>query len=301
MSLLLITQQAVFTLVLAASYAFFAAGFVLIFGVLDVLNLAHAFVFMFAATTAVWASQVFGLNLLVAIVIAIAIGTALGFLLDRVAFRPLDRRQATVRGGVNFGPLISTLGIAAVLEGLARQFYGVLNQSFPPESFPTTAWTIGGIRVALYQVFIVGMALVILLALRHLLAKTTTGQAIRAVAENRDMAGLVGINDGRIITFVWMLSSALAGVAGVFIGLAYRSVSPTMGLSFELKGIIVVILGGLGSVSGALVAALLLAVMETYTTLFIGGSSRDMIVLGVIVALLLLRPQGLFGVRTRVV
>lgn len=145
----------------------------------------------------------------------------------------------------------------------------------------------------------VASAVVLLLLLRLLITRTTFGKAMRAIAANREMAGLVGINTRRTESLVWILSSALAGIAGVYIGLVARSVSPVMGSNYQLKGLIVVVLGGMGSVTGALAAAVLLAVVETGSVLSVGGQYRDLISLSMVVLILLARPNGLFGQRGR--
>jgi branched-chain amino acid transport system permease protein len=290
--------QSPFTITLAAVYALYAAGFVLIFGILKVLNLAYAFIFMFAANVAVWIT-LRGHPLPVAALGAVVVALVLGAIVDRVAFRPLRSRKRTVFAGLDFGPLMATLAIGFVLEGLARKAFGVRIKSFPPDTFPRKQFDLGPANVSLLQISVTAFAVVMLLGLRMVITRSAFGKSMRAIAANREMAALVGINTKRIETYVWLLSSALAGIAGVCIGLIARSVSPTMGSGYQLKGLIVVVVGGMGNIAGALVAALLLAIIETGSVLTVGGEFRDVISLSAIVVLLLIRPQGLFGVKAR--
>lgn len=291
--------QLPYTLALAAVYSLYAAGFVVIFGVLKVLNLAYAFIFMFAANVAVWLT-LSGAPLWLGGLGGVFTAMCLGAVTDRVAFRPLRSRRRAVFAGLDFGPLMATLAVGFVLEGLARQAFGVRTRSFPPDAFPRKFFEIGELTVvSLLQIFLIASAALVLYVLRLVITRSTFGKAMRALAANRDMAGLVGIDTRRVESMVWILSSAIAGTAGVYIGLAARSVSPVMGSNYQLKGLIVVVLGGMGSVAGALVAAVLLAVVETSSVLTIGGKYRDLISLSLIVAILLARPNGLFGRRAR--
>jgi branched-chain amino acid transport system permease protein len=292
-------QQSVYTITMAAVYGLFAAGFVLIFGVLDVLNLAYAFVFMFTANVAVWCMTQ-GWSIWLAIVTVIVIGMALGAATDLIAYRPLQRRKGFA-SAVNFGPLISTLAVGGILEAVAAFWFGARNQIVPTGAFPDATLDIGGVRITLLQAAVVVSGLTILLLLHHFLRSTVWGRALRAVAENRRMATLVGVNTHVVISGVWVLSSALAAIAGVFIALVTSGVSTTMGSTYELKGFIVVVLGGMGSVSGAIVAAVLLSVLETIGVVGLGGQYRDIIPLAAIVLILLVRPNGLFGSRARTV
>jgi branched-chain amino acid transport system permease protein len=296
----ILSQQSVYTVTLAAAYALFATGFILVFGVLDVLNLAHAYVFMFCAEVAVWLIT-HDWPILLAVVGAVMVGVVMGLVIDLIAYRPVVNRNVGGGLGASFPPVISTLGVAFMIYGLATNLFGIGANPVPKTNLPETAWNINGIRVTLIQVAVVLVAVVVLTILSRVLSRTAYGRAVRAVAENRDMAAQLGVNTMRLSTSVWVLASALAGLAGVCIGLLYNSVSPEMGASFELRGFIAVILGGLGSVAGAVVAAILLAVLETGTVLYVSSQARDVITMSAILVLLLIRPNGIFGRRSRVV
>ena len=295
----LLTQQLVYTLVMAAVYGLFAAGFVLIFGVLDVLNLAYAFVFMLTANIAVWMALQ-GYPFWSGALFALLVGVLLGYLIDLIGYRPVQGRNRSA-GGINFAPLITTFAIAAMIEAVAAEWFGPRNQVLPADAFPSVVYFLGGIRFTLLHIVVIVSATAILIALHIFLRRTIFGKAVRAVAENRTMATSLGVNSKLLVTGIWVLSSALAAVAGILIALVNGTVTTQMGAVFELKGFIVVVLGGMGSVSGAIVAALLLSFLETFGVLVFGGQYRDLIPLIALVLILLVRPQGLFGAHTRAV
>ncbi|WP_214109393.1 branched-chain amino acid ABC transporter permease [Acrocarpospora catenulata] len=292
-------QQTINTLTMASVYGLFAVGFVLIFGVLDVLNLGYAFVFMITANIAVWTIINSG-SLVLAVAVGLVSGAVLGLVLDFVAYRPVRGRGAT-GGAVSYGPLLSTLGIAGVLEAVAVVWFGTRNQIVPEDAFPQQSFHLFGATITLLQIVVIVFGIGLLIALHRFLRGTIYGRALRAVAENRQMATSLGINSGAVVTGVWVLSSMLAALAGVFIALVTSGVSTSMGSTYELKGFIVVVLGGMGSVGGAIVAALMLAVLETTGVYYLGGQFRDMIPLLAIVLILLIRPHGLLGRRARTV
>jgi branched-chain amino acid transport system permease protein len=286
--------QLVNGIVLGAAYALFAVGYTLIFGVLDILNLAHAAIFMTAAFTALALVQ-HGMPLPLAFAIAIAFAGVLGILLDRVAFAPLRARNAGT-----LAPLISSIGVAIMLGGAIRGIFGPDEQRFPEGTlgaFGTAHLTIGPLDIAALDAAIVAVALVLMVALTFALRSTALGRAIRAVAQDRIAAALLGVNIERTIALTFFIASALGGAAGILIGLQYDSISVTMGQRIELKGLAIIILGGMGSVTGAVVGAFLLGAVETLSVAYISSSYRDAIAFGVMFLILVIRPSGLFGKR----
>jgi branched-chain amino acid transport system permease protein len=294
-----VLQQLVYTIALAAAYGLFAVGFLLIFGVLDVLNLAYAFVFMICAILCVWLT-LHGIPFFGAILLSIAVGCALGMLTDALAYRPILRIKSLI-GGVNFGPVISTLAIGQIIAAVTQNWFGTLLISFNVSEFPTKLYSIGPITITSVQIIVVVAAAVLLLGLQLVLSRTSFGRSVRAIAQNRPMAESLGINTSRVVSGVWVLSSAMAAIAGVCIVLMNRAADPTIGTNYELRGFIIVVIGGLGSVSGAILAAVIVAVLETASALYLGGQYSDMITLGAVLVLLAIRPFGLLGARRRTV
>ncbi|GAC1305348.1 MAG: branched-chain amino acid ABC transporter permease [Vulcanimicrobiaceae bacterium] len=290
----MLVQQLANGIFLGAVYALFAIGYTLVFGVLDILNLAHAAIFMasaFAALALVGA----GMALLPACALAVVFAGLLGGALDRIAFAPLRKRNAGT-----LVPLISSIGVAIAIGGVARGIFGPGEHRFPPG----TLGALGTTHVALGPVVVTGLDLAILTtalalmgALSFVMRGTPLGRAIRAVAEDRVAAALLGLDLERTIALTFFIASALGGAAGILIGLQYDSVSLEMGSRIELKGLAIIILGGMGSVTGAVIGAFALAIVETLSVAYISSSYRDAVAFGVMFAILVLRPSGLLGKR----
>jgi branched-chain amino acid transport system permease protein len=287
----MLLQQLVNGVCLGAVYALFACGYALIFGVLDILNLAHAAIFTASAFVAL-ALAGSGVPLLLAVVIAVITAGLLGVLLDRVAFAPLRARNAGT-----LAPLISSIGVAIVMQGVLRALFGSDDLPFGNGTFATTQFSVGGVHVGLVDLTVLGVALAMMLALSALLRLSVLGRSIRAVAADRIAAALLGIDVERTIALTFFIASALGGAAGILIGLEFNSVSVDMGSRIELKGLAVIVLGGMGSITGAVAGALLLGCVETLSVAYISSGYRDAIAFGVMFAVLVLRPSGLFGRR----
>jgi len=287
-------QQIANGLSLGAVYALFAIGYTLVFGVLDILNLAHAAIFMATAFAALGLVAA-GVPLWAACPLAIVFAGMLGIALDRIAFAPLRTRNAGT-----LVPLISSIGVAIAIGGIARGLFGPGEHRFPPG----TLGALGDARVHLgalaftgLDLVILGIAITLMLALAWVMRRTTLGRAIRAVAEDRTAAALLGLDLERTIALTFFIASALGGAAGILIGLQYDSVSLEMGARIELKGLAIVILGGMGSVTGAVIGAFVLGAVETLSVAYVSSSYRDAVAFGVMFAILVLRPSGLLGKR----
>ncbi len=283
-------QQIVNGLFLGSIYALFALGYTLVFGVLDILNLAHQAVFMLCAYVALMLVVHLHVPMLAAFPIAVAAGGLFGILVDRVAFRPLRGRSDS-----NISGLISSIALATILEALALQFFGPDVERFPFGTVPDRSLRLGDAVVSELQVVIIAIALAMLAALTWLLRRTRLGRQIRAVAESPLAARILGVDVDRVIASSFFVSSALGGAAGILFGLAFNSVSPDMGRTVELKGLAVIILGGMGSMPGAAIAGFALGLLEVFTVAKLGSSYRDAVAFGVLFLVLVLRPRGLLG------
>jgi branched-chain amino acid transport system permease protein len=194
-------------------------------------------------------------------------------------------------------PLISTIGLTIVLQNLAVYFIGGQQLAFP-ETIKQTLYQLGPVTVSSTQIFILGVAIGLMVLLWLFIERTKTGRGIRAVAENHETAALLGVDVNRIILITFIIGSGIAGVAGVLDGLKNSSISPFMGLSAAVKGLIVMLLGGLGNVPGAMVAGLMLGMIEILSAAYIGTTERDLFSFLILILILLFRPTGLFGTRT---
>jgi branched-chain amino acid transport system permease protein len=286
------SQQLINGIFAGSIYALFAVGYTLVFGILDILNLAHQAVFMMAAFAALEAVAHWGWSIWLALPFAAGVAGASGVVIYYVAYRPLRRRPDTY-----FSTLISTLAFATILEALALRWFGARTSRFPLATFPDHSFQIGAATITLLQGVIVMLALALMLGLQAVVQFTRLGKAMRAVAENERAARVLGINVERVVLISFAVSSALGGVAGVLYALVYNSASPTMGESIELKGLSVIVLGGMGSLPGAVLGGFVLGIAEVVSVAKLGSSTRDAVAFIVLFAILLLRPRGLLGRR----
>ncbi len=285
-------QQLLNGLFIGSIYALFAIGFTLVFGILDRLNLAHPAVFAAAAFVGIELVEVAGLSIWFTLPLVFVVGGVLGLVVERVAFRPLKGRA-----DAHFAGLISSIAIGSMIIALLQWRYGPDTRRFPAGSFPDEGFTVLGARVTVLQVAILGISLVLMVGLTFLVARSRLGRAMRAVAENPTAARVLGINVDRVTATTFAISAALGAVAGALFAMNVNSAQLGMGAAIELKGLAVIIVGGMGSLPGALVGGLLLGLAEVFAVQYVGSSWRDLVAFGLLFVLLLLRPQGLFGAR----
>jgi branched-chain amino acid transport system permease protein len=285
-------QQLLNGLFLGAVYALFAVGYTLVFGVLDILNLAHAAIFTAAAFVA-FSLAAEGWPLPAAFLAATVVAGILGILLDRVAFSPLRRRNAGT-----LVPLISSIGVAIIIGAVLRGVYGVDERHFTTGGLQEApAIHLGPVTFTTVELTIFLAAIALMVGLSWTLRATTLGRRIRAVAEDRVAAALLGVNLERTIAATFFIASSLGGAAGVLTGLEYNSVTLDMGGPIELKGLAIIILGGMGSVTGAVIGAFIIGAVETLAVASGLSEWRDAITFGVMFLILIARPTGLFGKR----
>lgn len=285
-------QQLLNGLSIGSIYALFAIGFTLVFGILDRLNLAHPAVFAAAAFVGIELVTVGGLSIWLALPAVFVFGAVLGLVIERVAFRPLKTRP-----DAHFAGLISSIALSGIIISLLLQRYGPNTRRFPAETFPDTRFEVAGAQVTLLQVSILVISILLVLGLGLMVRRSRLGRGMRAVAENPTAARVLGVNVDRVTATTFAISSALGAVAGALFALNVQSAQLGMGSAIELKGLAVIIVGGMGSLPGALVGGLALGLAEVFAVQYVGSSWRDLIAFGLLFVVLLLRPQGLFGAR----
>ncbi|HEY4845323.1 MAG TPA: branched-chain amino acid ABC transporter permease [Candidatus Dormibacteraeota bacterium] len=300
------TQQVLNAIFIGSIYALFAVGYTLVFGVLDVLNLAHSAVFMLGAVITYSLVVLHGMPLLPAAVIAVLVCGLLGLLIEFVALRPLRRRNAPP-----ISALISTIGLALIFVAIVEQatpgtFFSWLWQDgansvrFPAGTVPDPTYHLAGLTIEGTKLGILVTTVVLMLVLGYVMRFTQVGRALRAVAENRRAATLLGINVDRIFASTLFVSSALGGLAGLLFGLAISDISPYIGRDqVELKGLAVIVLGGMGSIPGAVLGGYLLGLIEVFALVRFGGNVEAGVAFAALFLMLVIRPQGLFGARLR--
>jgi branched-chain amino acid transport system permease protein len=283
-------QQLVNAISLGAVYALFALGFTLVFGVLNVVNLAHGAIFMLGAYTALQAVLLLKLPLLAALAVAMLITATAGWLLDRFIFAPLRARRAP-----HLAPMIATIGLAIALTSTIQGCFGAENLRFPTETLPVRILSVGTIQITVLELQIIFLAVALMIILFWILRQTHMGRALRGLAESPKAAALLGVPVEAYFRATAVFASMLGGIAGVLIALYSNAVFPAMGQPMLHKGIAVVILGGMGDIRGALLAGFFLGCAEVFSVAYIGSTMRDAVAFGFLFAILLLRPQGLFG------
>jgi branched-chain amino acid transport system permease protein len=286
----MLSQQLVNGLVLGSTYALFALGFTLIFGVLHVINLSHGAVFMVGAYAAEQVIAHFAFPLWAAILFAFVFSGVVGFVIDLLVLRPLRARNAP-----ELIPMIATIGIAIILANGIQGIFGAQNIRFPASLVPDEVLKVAGVRVTVLELGIIFLSFALMAVLLLIMRKTQMGRALRAIAESPRAASLLGINVEGLFFLTSSLAAALGGIAGVLIGLYSNAVFPLMGESMLEKGIAVIILGGMGDMRGALIGGLFLGFAEVLSVAYIGSSMRDAVAFGLLFLILLVRPKGLFG------
>ena len=286
----MIYQQLINGLMLGASYSLIAIGYTLIFGVLNLLYFAHGQVFMVGAFVGLYLVVYAGADIYGALLGAMITCGVLGIVAVFVAVRPVAKDRP-------LAPLISTIGLAIVLQNLAVYIIGGQQVAFP-EIIEQTLYHLGPVTISSVQIFILTVAVTLMVLLWLFIERTKIGRAIRATAENHETAALLGVNVNRVVLITFVIGSGIAGIAGVLDGIKNSGISPFMGLGATVKGLIVMLLGGLGNVPGAMVAGLMLGLIEILSATYIGTTERDFFSFLILILILLYRPTGLFGTRT---
>ena len=282
-------QQLINGLMLGSSYALVAVGYSLIFGVMGLLHFAHGEVFMVGAFIALQMVLLGHLGLPIATLGAMTATAILGIIIAAIAFLPIKKQYAAA-------PLIATIGLGIIMQNLAVKIFGGDQVSFP-ETIKIVNYKIGGVIINSLQILILCVTLVLMILLSIYIKHTRMGKAMRASAERPVTASLLGVDYQRVVLVTFAIASALAGVSGVLTGLVYGSISPFMSGPATLKGLVVMLMGGLGNLMGAVVCGILLGILEIFSVAYLSASYRDSLTFVILILVLILRPEGLFGVR----
>ena len=269
-----------------------AVGYTMIYGVILLINFAHGEIYMLGAFFAVTFISFMGLPFYAAFLLSMACCSICGMLLDIVAYRPL-------RQSPRLAALITAIGMSIFLQNLALVIWGSRPKPFPhgalPAFFGKTAVSFGGVNLSWFHLFIFTVTIVMMTGLNIIIKKTRWGKAMRAVAQNQTMAALAGINVNRVISFTFALAGALGGAAGIMVGAYYNSLYPTMGYIAGVKAFAAAVLGGIGSVPGAMLGGVILGVAEAFGAGYLSSLYRDGISYAVMIIVIILIPAGLFG------
>jgi len=293
-------QELVNGITTGALYSLVALGFSMVYGVLKLLNFAHGDLYMIGAYVGFFVIQWFGgpsaltipvpLLLLVMFVLAAGLVGGLGVAIERFAYRPL-------RDAPRIAPLITAIGISFFLENAALLLFGAQFRVYNTAEFISlsSGIQIGSVTIDSVQILVLVLGLVLMVGLRELVNRTKLGKRMRAVAADREAAEMMGINVNFTISATFFLGSALAGVAGVMGGLLFNQVTPTIGFIVGLKAFTAAVVGGIGSIPGAMLGGLLIGVAESMITGYVSSTYTNLFVFALLIVVMLVRPSGLLG------
>ena len=279
----------IYGLQLGAIYALVALGYSMVYGIIRLINFAHGDIIMVASFVVWYLIARLNVPVWLSILICVAFTSLLGVAIEKLAYKPL-------RHSARISLLITAIGISFFLQNAAQLIFGADPVMFE-NLFPGNL-SLGALTVSRVSVIIICVSIVLMIALVLLVNKTRMGRAMRAVSEDESTAALMGINVNTTISFAFALGSALAAVAAI-LSCAYTQISPTMGGMLGLKAFVAAVLGGIGSIPGAMLGGILIGICETLTKAYISSSFADAIVFGILIVVLIIRPSGLLGVKTK--
>ena len=298
----ILPQQFVFGLALGTVYGVIALGYTMVYGVLFMINFAHGEIFMIGAYLGWWMlhwllqAKVGGLHpvwvLPLMLVQAMVGAGVLGVCLERFAYRPLYMRGAT-----RLVPLISAIGASIFLQNAVMLTQGARMKVFMTSLLFPRSWRIqvGGVSISVLVLVMTAMAALMMVGLHLLVQRTSMGRAIRAVAEDREVAAIMGVNVRWVIAMTFFLGSALGGAGGVLVGLYYTQIDFFMGYSAGLKAFTAAVLGGIGNIQGAMLGGIVLGLAESLAVTFMNPAYKDVVAFAILILTLIFRPTGLLG------
>lgn len=282
---------------LGSIYALIALGYTMVYGILQFINFAHSDVYMVGAFCAYFLARALGIfdspgldTLILCLGAAMAGCALLGLTIERFAYRPL-------RKAPRINVLITAIGVSLFLQYFGQVIFGADPKVFPNLIEGRSLGEIAGVELRSLDFTIFVVTALILWALQHLIYKTRTGMSIRAVSQNPGVAALMGINVTRTISMTFAIGSSLAGVGSVLVGLKYPKIEPLMGTMIGLKAFVAAVLGGIGSLPGAVLGGLLMGLSEEMVVGYLSSTYRDALAFGILIGVLLIRPAGLMGVQ----
>ncbi len=306
----LLLQELVVGITTGAIYALIALGYTMVYGIIELINFAHGDIFMIGTLISITIfgllgitnnSQPTGLTLAAVLIItclgAMLVCAVLGVVIERVAYRPL-------RNAPRLAPLISAIGVSLILEDIGKLWKGVNFVSFP-QIFPQINYSLGGVSISSVNILVIVVSLVLMVGLQWMVTSTRIGRAMRAVAQDREAAALMGVNVDRIIAITFFIGAGLAGAAGFIYGLQYGSTIFIIGFQLGLIAFTAAVLGGIGNLVGAMLGGVLIGIIEALASLIPdtvlphgGAAWHQAIIFAILILILVFRPSGLLGQRT---
>ncbi|HUO57614.1 MAG TPA: branched-chain amino acid ABC transporter permease [bacterium] len=280
---------------LGSIYALIALGYTMVYGILRLINFAHGDIVMVGAYAGLFTAlglhasdHPTPLNFFLVLTAAMLASGLLGYFIERLAYRPL-------RNAPRLNLLITAVGVSLLLENLGQVLFGATPRVFPEIMPNITLLQVGQVAVTNQQVTVFFTSLFLMIVLEFIVLKTKVGRAMRAVSHSHETASLVGIPTDKIISLTFIIGSALAAAAGILVGISYPKVDPLMGVMIGIKAFVAAVLGGIGSIRGAVVGGFLMGISEAMVVGYGSSTYRDALAFAILILILLFKPAGLFG------
>ncbi|MBU3109015.1 branched-chain amino acid ABC transporter permease [Clostridium gasigenes] len=284
------SEQLINGLALGSVYALLALGYTMVYGIIKLINFAHGEIYMIGAFSGYFAANTLGFSLVPTLIVAMVISAAAGIIIEKVAYKPL-------RNSPRITLLITAIGVSLLLQNGMRLIVGANPKAFP-ELIRNKVISLGGVEINSKTILLLAVSAFLVFLLQFIVYKTKVGKAMRAASFDTEASQLMGINVNNTISLTFAIGSALAGVAGVLVAISYPSITPYMGTMPGLKAFVAAVLGGIGSIPGALLGGFLMGMIETLTKAYISTSFSDAIAFSVLIIILLIKPSGLLGKKT---
>ncbi|WP_373998272.1 branched-chain amino acid ABC transporter permease [Bdellovibrio bacteriovorus] len=280
---------------LGSIYALIALGYTMVYGILKMINFAHSDVYMVGAFAAYYFARWIGIennpgisSLITLLIVSMICCSILGLVIERLAYRPL-------RNAPKLNILITAIGVSLFLEYSGQVVFGADPKVFPSVINDFVLFNIGNVELKSFDVTVLVVSIIAMLALNFLIFKTKIGRAMRAVSSNASVASLLGVNPDRIIAFTFVVGSSLAGVGSVLVGMKYPKIDPLMGMMIGMKAFVAAVLGGIGNLGGAVLGALIMGLSEEMVVAYLSSTYRDALAFGILIVILIFKPAGLLG------
>jgi len=287
------TQQIINGLALGSIYALIALGYTMVYGIIKLINFAHGDVMMVGAYAGFFSISYFHTNLVVALIVSMIVCAVLGVIIDRLAYKPLRKSS-------RIAALITAIGVSFLLEYVFVWVFTASSRSYTKNVINLKSYHFMANQVTLTgkDILIFSVTVFLMVLLQYIIKQTRIGKAMRAVSLDQEAALLMGINVDRIISFTFAIGSALAAAAGVLVGVYYNSIDPLMGIMPGIKAFVAAVLGGIGSIPGAVIGGYLLGTLESLVSGYGSSLYRDAVAFGVLILILLIKPTGIMGEDT---
>lgn len=284
-------QQLINGVSLGSIYALIALGYTMVYGIIKLINFAHGDIYMVGAYIGFFAVTQANISIIPALIISMVVTGCLGIVVERLAYKPL-------RHAPRISVLITAIGVSFFLEYTSMYFVSPTPRTFP-DVMSAMSFHFGSFVINGQQLLIFAITFILMVVLTYIVQKTKMGKAMRAVSFDTETAQLMGIDANRVISFTFGIGSALAAAGGVLVGVYYNSIDPLMGIMPGLKAFVAAVLGGIGSIPGAMTGGIILGVIEALVSGFISSTFRDAAAFAILILVLLFRPSGIFGKNTR--